>query len=171
MSAGPSHAGSTEADVRWLDDDEQAAWRGLLTMHAHLTAAMNRDLQRSAGLSLADYDVLVRLSETPDGRCRIFELGQALGWEKSRLSKQLGRMETRDLVVREDCQEDRRGNFAVLTDSGRGALVRAAPAHVAFVRRVVFDQLSAPQLAALRRLTTVVLDALDGTGPEGPSAR
>ena len=144
----------------WLTDDEQRAWRGLLQMSAQLDARLNRDLQQTGGLSLADYDVLVALSEAPDGRLRVFEIARALCWEQSRLSHHLARMQKRGLVVREECRSDRRGAFAVLTQEGRAAIEEAAPAHVATVRELVFDGLTADQVSALDDLTSTVLERL-----------
>src|SRR3954447_2250160 len=115
---------------KWLTDDEQRAWRGLLQMTSRLDARLNRDLQQTSGLSLADYDVLVLLTEAPDGRLRVFELVGNLQWEQSRLSHHLTRMQRRGLVAREDCTTDRRGAFIVLTDAGRDAIEKAAPGHV-----------------------------------------
>lgn len=158
-------------EARWLDETEQAAWRGFLGMHAHLSARMNQELQRTAGLSLADYDVLVHLTDVPDGRRRSFELGRSLDWEKSRVSKQVTRMEARGLVVREDCEEDRRGHFVVLTDDGRRAIERAAPPHVALVRDLVFDGLSRRQVQALRDITATVLDRLESDESQDRAAR
>ena len=147
---------------RWLTGDEQRAWRGLLRMTAQLNVRMNRQLQDDFGISLADYDVLVVLSEAPDGRRRVFELTDALAWEQSRVSHQLARMQRRGLVAREECPTDARGAFAVLTEAGRGAIERAAPAHVEMVRRLVFDGLSSDQLTALTDVTARVLDRLQG---------
>ena len=145
---------------RWLTEDEQRAWRGLLRMTAQLNVRMNRQLQDDFGISLADYDVLVVLSEAPDGRRRVFELTGALAWEQSRVSHQLARMQRRGLVAREECPTDARGAFAVLTEAGRGAIERAAPAHVEMVRQLVFDGLSSDQLTALTDVTARVLDRL-----------
>jgi len=146
----------------WLTEDEQRAWRGLLRMTAQLNVRMNRQLQDDFGISLADYDVLVVLSEAPDGRRRVFELTDALAWEQSRVSHQLARMQRRGLVAREECPTDARGAFAVLTEAGRGAIERAAPAHVEMVRQLVFDGLSSDQLTALTDVTARVLDRLQG---------
>src|ERR1035441_6101939 len=82
---------------RWLTEDEQRAWRGLLRMTSQLNARMNRQLQDDYGISLADYDVLVVLSEAPAGRRRVFELADALAWEQSRVSHQLARLQRRGL--------------------------------------------------------------------------
>jgi DNA-binding MarR family transcriptional regulator len=147
--------------TRWLSDPEQRAWRGLLQMTTRLEAELNRELQEASGLSLADYDVLVPLSEQPQGRLRVFELASALGWERSRLSHHLARMQRRGLLVREDCPTDRRGAFVVLTDQGRTAIEQAAPAHVETVRRLVFEGLTDEQVRSLQTLTESVLGRLD----------
>jgi DNA-binding MarR family transcriptional regulator len=150
---------------RWLTDDEQQAWRGLLRMTSQLNARMNRQLQDDYGISLADYDALVVLSEAPAGRRRVFELADALAWEQSRVSHQLARMQRRGLVAREECPTDARGAFVVLTETGRAAIERAAPAHVETVRQLVFDGLSRDQLAALTAVSSSVLDRLQANPP------
>jgi DNA-binding MarR family transcriptional regulator len=146
---------------RWLTEDEQRAWRGLLRMTSQLNARMNRQLQDEYGISLADYEILVALSEAPGGRCRVFELAETLAWEQSRVSHQLARMQRRGLVAREECATDARGAFAVLTEAGRAAIERAAPAHVETVRQLVFDELGPDQLAALIAITSGVLNRLE----------
>jgi DNA-binding MarR family transcriptional regulator len=151
---------------QWLTDDEQHAWRSFLLVHARLSSRMNRDLQRSAGLSLADYDVMVNLADAPEGKLRAFELGDALQWEQSRLSHHLARMHRRDLVRREHCPDDGRGAFVVLTDTGRERLVAAAPAHVASVRQLVFDGLDEGSLRALTTLCDDVLARLEDDAAE-----
>ena len=150
---------------KWLTVEEQRAWRGLLQMTSQLNARMNRQLQDDYGVSLADYDVLVALSEAPEGRLRVFEIAGALAWEQSRVSHQIARMQRRGLVARQECPADARGAFAVLTDVGRAAIERAAPAHVETVRELVFDGLSRDQLAALTAITSGVLDRLQATQP------
>jgi DNA-binding MarR family transcriptional regulator len=145
---------------RWLTEEEQRAWRGLLRMTSRLNARMNRQLQDEYGISLADYEVLVALSEAPEGRLRVFETVDALAWEQSRVSHQLARMQRRGLITRQDCATDARGAFAVLTEAGRAAIERAAPAHVEMVRQLVFDGLGHDQLTALTEITTGVLDRL-----------
>jgi DNA-binding MarR family transcriptional regulator len=148
---------------RWLTEEEQRAWRGLLRMTSQLNARMNRQLLQDYGVSLADYDVLVVLSEAPEGRLRVFEVADALAWEQSRVSHQLARMQRRGLIAREGCASDARGAFAVLTEAGRAAIERAAPAHVETVRQLVFDGLTHDQLIALTEITTGVLDRLAAT--------
>lgn len=148
--------------TRWLTEDEQRAWRGLLRMTAQLNARLNRQLQEECGLSLADYEVMVVLSEAPEGRLRVFEIAGALAWEQSRVSHQLARMQRRGLVGRQECPADGRGAFAVLTEAGRAAIERAAPAHVDMVRQLVFDGLGPDELVALAAVTARVLGRLAG---------
>jgi DNA-binding MarR family transcriptional regulator len=149
--------------TRWLTEEEQRAWRGLLRMTSQLNARANRLLLQEYGISLADYEVLVALSEAPEGQLRVFEVADALAWEQSRVSHQLARMQRRDLITREGCASDARGAFAVLTTAGRAAIERAAPAHVEQVRQLVFDELSHEQVSALTEITTRVLDRLAAT--------
>ena len=142
----------------WLSAEEQHIWRGYLAMVSQLQAAMNRQLQRDCGLSLADYDVLVELSER--GPLRMYQLADALAWEQSRLSHQLRRMRDRGLVVRHGSDDDRRGATVDLTEAGRAALALAAPGHAELVRSVVFDGMSAPQLRAVSTWIEAVLKRL-----------
>jgi DNA-binding MarR family transcriptional regulator len=156
--------------TRWLDDDEQRAWRAFLRMQAQLTAQLGRQLQTESGLSLADYEVLVQLTDVPDGRMRPFELQRNLQWEQSRLSHHLTRMQRRGLITREECTEDGRGAFVVLTDAGRQAITAAAPGHVDAVRRLFFDGLTRDQIATLQRVSQQVLGQLDAAVEGGRSA-
>jgi DNA-binding MarR family transcriptional regulator len=146
---------------RWLDQREQAAWRAYLDMNAKLTARLNREMQEQSGISIADFSVLVQLSEHVDARMRVLELARALGWEKSRLSHQLTRMQQRGLIERSNCSEDRRGAFVVLTESGRITVEAAAPRHVESVRRYLFDELSAEQVEALGSISATVVGLLE----------
>lgn len=145
-------------EPRWLDEREQRAWRGYLAMQTQLHAQLNRRLQDDSGLSLADFDVLVALTDRPEVRMRVRELADTLQWERSRLSHQLSRMQRRGLVEREECEDDARGAFVVLTDEGRRTIDRAAPPHVEAVRELVFDGLDEGQVEALARIAEIVLD-------------
>jgi DNA-binding MarR family transcriptional regulator len=147
--------------TRWLEEDEQRAWRAFLRMQVQLAARLNRQLQSDAGLSLADYAVLAQLSEAPEGRLRPYELQRDLEWEQSRLSHHLARMQRRGHVRREECTVDGRGAFIALTDAGRAAIESAAPGHVEAVRRFFLDRLTRQQVAALNRISTHVLAGLD----------
>ena len=152
---------ATLTSPRWLTPREQRAWRAYLDMNARLSAQLNREMQEASGLSIADFSVLVQLSEHLDGRMRVLELAKALGWEKSRLSHQLTRMQHRGLVERSNCSEDRRGAFIVLTDAGRTAVESAAPRHVEAVRRYLFDEITDEQVDALGAIARVVAARLD----------
>lgn len=153
-------------EPRWLSEHEHRAWRSYLACYSGLMAVLERQLQRDSGLSTADYTVLVQLSEAPEQRCRHFELGEAIGWEKSRLSHHLSRMVQRGLVERAACPEDSRGGYVVLTTTGAAAIAAAAPRHVANVRRHFIDRLRADQLDALIALADSVLGGLrDQPGP------
>jgi DNA-binding MarR family transcriptional regulator len=147
--------------TRWLDPDQQRAWRAFLRMHGLLTARLNRQLQADSGLSLADYEVLVQLTEAPDGRLRPYELQRELQWEQSRLSHHLTRMQRRDLVRRDECTEDGRGAFIALSDAGRAAIESAAPGHVDAVRELFFADLTPDQVATLEKLSTAVAARLN----------
>lgn len=154
--------------TRWLTDEEQRAWRGYLTMHAQLTTQLNRQLQRDSGLSLPDFAVLVELTDQRDARMRFGALVEALQWDKSRTSHQVARMHRRGLVTREDCPDDARSTYIVLTDYGRRTVEQAAPGHVATVREFVFDQLSAQETDTLAQISERVLSRLrDGVQPPG----
>jgi DNA-binding MarR family transcriptional regulator len=146
---------------RWLEQHEQSAWRAYLDMNAKLNARLNREMQDQSGISIADFSVLVQLSEHVDGRMRVLELARGIGWEKSRLSHQLTRMQQRGLIGRSNCNEDRRGAFVVLTDQGRRTVEAAAPRHVESVRRYVFDALDADQVASLGTISAKVVELLD----------
>lgn len=144
-------------ETGWLDERQQCAWRTYLAMNAQLTARINRQLQEESELSLADYDVLVQLTDRDDTRARVLELARALQWEKSRLSHHLSRMERRGLIAREECPTDARGAFVLLTPAGREAIERAAPRHVETVRALFFEQLTPAQVDTMHTIASRVL--------------
>lgn len=148
------------AGTRWLSDEEERAWRALQFMQLRLEGELARQLAVDAGLSYSDYVVLVALTDRPDGRMRLHELGRALGWEKSRLSHHVARMERRGLVDKEPCETDRRGAFVVVTPKGRREIEAAAPGHVAAVRRLFVDRVTPAQLEAVAEVAEAVLAAL-----------
>jgi DNA-binding MarR family transcriptional regulator len=146
---------------RWLSPQEQRVWRDLLRLQRDLPARLNRQLVQDSGLSGAEYAVLVSLDEAPGQRMRPGGLMETLSWEQSRVSHQLTRMERRGLVAREDCPADGRGAYIVLTDAGRTALKSAAPGHVAMVRQLIFDRLSAEEAEQWGLLNRKILQAID----------
>jgi DNA-binding MarR family transcriptional regulator len=135
--------------TRWLNEDEQQSWRAWLSASLLLNDRLTREMQAQHGLTMADYEILVRLSEVPDRRMRMSDLAQVTLSSRSRLSHQIDRMEKAELVERQHCSDDRRGAFAVLTDQGWTTLVAAAPDHVASVREHLVDQLTPQEFAAL----------------------
>jgi DNA-binding MarR family transcriptional regulator len=134
---------------QWLDERQARAWQAYLKLNQELYAALEVQLQRDSGLSGADYTVLVPLSTASAGVLRTRELGTEIGWDRSRLSHQISRMERRGLVAREECSEDGRGSMVRLTDTGRSAIEGAAPAHAETVRGHFFDRLSDDELDTL----------------------
>jgi DNA-binding MarR family transcriptional regulator len=152
----------------WLTDSEQCAWRSFLNMQAELRRRLNRQLLREAGLSEADYGVLVQLTEAPAGRLRVFELRDATGWEKSRMTHQVTRMVERGLLERQACQEEPRGQFVALTDTGRAAIEKAAPTHVGHVRRWFIDHITPEEMAMLTDISVRVRKRLAEDDPGIP---
>jgi len=148
-------------DFRWLTAEEQRVWRRWMTLNAQLSATLQRELQDDAGLSTQDYEVLVHLTDTPEGRTRVTDLARLMQWERSRVSHHVTRMERRRLVQRLECAEDGRGAFVVITPQGRAAIEQAAPGHVNTVRRLVFDVLSPEEVNAFGTIIEKALAQLD----------
>jgi DNA-binding MarR family transcriptional regulator len=148
---------ATGAEPRWLDADEQKAWRAWLYSTQLLTERLNAELQHDTGIPHAYYEILVQLSETPGRMMRMSELADRCLSSRSRLSHAVSRLEERGWIRRQVCEEDARGQLAVLTDEGFAALEAAAPVHVESVRRNLFDQLSENQIAAMRDIGETLL--------------
>jgi DNA-binding MarR family transcriptional regulator len=143
--------------TRWLDDEEQPAWRAFVAASRYVFDQLDRQLQSDAGMPHAYYEILVRLSDAPGHSMRMSELAALTGSSRSRLSHAVARLEERGWVRRTDCLDDRRGQLAVLTDAGFAALRSAAPGHVGAVRAHVLDRLSPTQIRQLRRISEAVL--------------
>lgn len=148
------------AEPRWLDEREAHLWQAYRHLNRQLYAALEEQLLRDAGLSAADYHVLVPLSEASAGVLRARDLGIEIGWDRSRLSHHVSRMEKRGLVVREECSEDGRGSMVRLTPAGRKAIEGAAPEHAETVRRYLFDLLSDREIDTLTRVFDRLLEKL-----------
>jgi DNA-binding MarR family transcriptional regulator len=151
---------SDGAEPRWLDADEQKAWRAWLYSSQLLTERLNAELQHTTGIPHAYYEILVQLSETPGRMLRMSQLADRCLSSRSRLSHAVSRLEERGWIRRQVCEEDARGQLAVLTDEGFAALEAAAPLHVESVRRHLFDQLSPAQVTALRDIGETLLEHL-----------
>jgi DNA-binding MarR family transcriptional regulator len=147
------------AQPRWLDDHQQHVWQAYLHLNQDLYAFLEQQLVRD-GLSGPDYKVLHPLSEAPGGLLRARELGIEIGWDRSRLSHHLGRMEKRGLIAREECAEDGRGLMVRLTDVGRTAIETAAPQHAENVQRYFFDLVSNKELETLAAVFDRLLENL-----------
>lgn len=145
----------------WLTEQEMAVWRHWLRAQTELPAAMSRGLSVDSELSLQDYETLVHLTESEEGRLRISVLADQMHWERSRLSHHLRRMAGRGLVAKEECGEDGRGAFVAVTESGRQALADAAPGHVQVVRDVFFAGATQEELRVLDRFLERVLERTD----------
>jgi DNA-binding MarR family transcriptional regulator len=155
-----------EAEPRWLDAREREVWLALRRLMWGLPPAIDRQLTRDSRLSGPEYSVLATLSECPDGVLRSGTAAQELGWERSRLSHILKRMEAKGLILRTCSADDARGQDVHLTDAGRAAIVDAAPGHVEFVRRTVFDPLTAEQQDLLREACSRIIDAASAVEAE-----
>lgn len=150
--------------ARWLDDQEQRTWRSLVASTALLDVALDRQLQRDAGITHAAYAILARLSEADNQTLHMHELAQATNSSQSRLSHAAARLEDQGLIARSRCPDSGRAVHATLTDAGRQLVVDAAPAHVALVRRLIFDRLDSAQVKALEDISRAILDALADEG-------
>lgn len=133
-------------------------WRGFIQLRHTLDQAIERQLA-DEGLSTADYELLVPLSEAPGHVLRARDLGRTVGWGRSRLAHQLRRMEQRGLVRRFDCPTDARGTMVELTPAGYDVIVAAAPGHVETVRRCFIDLLDAAEIKALTTIAAKVAAA------------
>jgi DNA-binding MarR family transcriptional regulator len=156
----PTRAAESESP-RWLDDEQQVAWRAFNSMMIRLRWAQECQLQRDAGLSFIEYHALAMLSEQPDHTIRMSELAQLTNASLSRLSHLVKRLEQRELVRREPDPADGRFTNAILTPTGLCLLVASAPAHVAKVRELVIDALSPAELRQLGAASERILERVE----------
>jgi len=150
------------ASTPWLTDDEQHAWRSLAAVTTLLPAALENQLQHDAGLTHFGYRVLAMLSEAPGRAVRMSELAALSNGSQSRLSHMVARLERNGWVSRERSTQDGRGHVCSLTPAGYDKLVGAAPGHVGAVRELVFDALTAEQVAQLDAICSALLARLAG---------
>ncbi len=147
-------------EARWLDDDEQHAWRQLAAVVLKLPAELERQLQRDAGMSHFEYWVCALLSEAPGRQLRLGHLAAQANASISRVSHVVTRLEKRGWVTRAPCPDDARATMAVLTDEGWQQVVAAAPGHAEAVRSLVFDGLDEQGVADMARVCEAIADRL-----------
>ncbi len=157
----------TAMEPNWLNPAEGRAWQAFVYAHQQIEAHLSRRLQQS-GLSGADYEVLAALSAHDGNRMSARHLGNALSWEKSRLSHQVRRMQKDGLVVREPNPDDARSTMICLLPAGRAAIEKAAPGHVADVRRNFIDLFTPAELDTLATLNERILNHL-ATNRDSPA--
>jgi len=144
-----------------LSDQDWAVWRDFMTMSGQLSRELDRRLQSDAGISHADYSVLLMLQQADDHQVRTGELAELLAWEKSRVSHQVARMEARQLVERTECPTDGRGTWIAPTSEGRRVLLGAMRNHNRTIRELFFEALRDDQRAAIGDASLHVLDKLN----------
>ncbi|AEV81571.1 MarR family transcriptional regulator [Actinoplanes sp. SE50] len=146
-------------DTRWLSSPEMAAWLNLTQLLMLLPSALDRQLRDDAGIPHAYYQILANLSAAPGHQMRMTDLARMVGTTTSRLSHAVTSLEQRGWLCRRACPFDKRGQIAALTEAGMAVLEAAAPGHVAEVRRLIFDHLSATEVDQLREITGKILPA------------
>ena len=141
-----------------LDPADWAMWREVSSMRSGIERALEQRLQRDAGISGADFDVLHSLVDAEGHRLRAGALAESLGWEKSRISHQVRRMTERGLVERAECPTDLRGTWVVLTPAGADAFATASCGYVETLEQVFFSRLRDDEKTGLRRIAASVMD-------------
>ncbi|MET1061509.1 MAG: MarR family transcriptional regulator [Aeromicrobium sp.] len=152
----------TMTDTPWLDTDQQRVWRAYLGGTTVLMDRLDRDLRTAHGLSMPEYEILVRLSESPDRSIRMAELADAVSHSRSRVTHTIARLEREGIVRRGQCSEDGRGVSAVLTDHGFSVLEQAAHTHVRGVHDYLIQAAGAEDLEAMGRIMQKVVEQLHG---------
>ena len=162
-----TQATRTLAGTRWLNAEQQIAWRAFVSGATRLFDQLDRDLRLRFGISLPEYEVLVRLSEAPDRQLRMAELASSLSHSRSRVTHTVARLEKTGAVSRGACATDGRGVVATLTDTGWELLADAAPVHVAGVRDYLIDLADDADVAAVGRVFDATSRHLgtDGVSP------
>ena len=149
------------ATLAVLTDEERNLWRSFYLMRRQLELTLERRLQADAGISSADYEILIPLFDDPTKRLRAGQIGDITGWEKSRVSHQISRMEQRGLVKREECGDDARGVWVALTSDGTSAVLGAMPDRAAAVRENFFDLLTDEEKLVLKSISVKVLEHIN----------
>ncbi|WP_309617456.1 MarR family winged helix-turn-helix transcriptional regulator [Salinibacterium sp.] len=140
---------------------EQELWRVFSAMRRQLELAMERRLQSDAAISTADFDILSALIEEPGHRLRSGRIADLIGWERSRVSHQITRMQQRGLLHRQECGDDARGVWIALSANGRRSVLGAVDEHRAAVREYFFDALTEEEKATIAEASRKVLDRIN----------
>lgn len=157
--------GGEARETHWLDEGQQRSWRGLVLGSQLLFDRLDDDLRRHHGLSLVEFEILVRLSER-GGHLRMAQLAESLAHSRSRVTHTIRRMEKAGLVERADSPDDGRGVVAIMTERGRLLLENVAPTHVNGVRDYIVDLATPEDFEALGRVMNAVADHLIAGHPE-----
>ena len=157
--------------TRWLDDEERVAWVRLAAVVELLPGVLEAQLKRDADLTHFEYWVLAMLSEAPQRTLRMTALASRTSATLSRLSHVVTRLESRGLLERFPCPEDRRATNAQLTPAGWDLVVASAPGHLETVRTYVVDALTPRQIAQLTAIAGAILDRVDPDGAVLPQYR
>ncbi len=152
---------SSQADGPWLTPDELASWLSVVRLITRLPWAIDAQLQRDADLSMVEYMTMAMLADAPEWTMRMSELADRASVSLSRLSHLVKRLESRDYVRREPDPTDGRFTNAILLPAGMRKLESAAPGHVAYVRHLVVDNLSAERLRRLGQDAERILRRID----------
>ena len=153
---------TTRTDTPWLTAEQQRIWRAFLGGITVMMDQLDRDLRTQHDLSLAEYEILVRLSEAPNRSIRMAELASAVAHSRSRITHTISRLERDGIVRRDQCSEDGRGVSAVLTDHGFSVLEKAAHTHVRGVHEYLIENAPPEEFAALGRIMDRVTETLHG---------
>ncbi|MDQ1589201.1 MAG: hypothetical protein QOJ77_2366 [Microbacteriaceae bacterium] len=156
--ANPMHRPSRRSPTA----DELRTWRTFIETADELRSILSARLQSESGLSSGDYAVLLALTEADDQHMRSSELAVRIGWERSRLSHHLGRMERRELILRSECATDNRGAEITLTPVGAEAFRQASAPHLHAIRELFIDALTPDQLAGAREIADALHAHLAG---------
>jgi DNA-binding MarR family transcriptional regulator len=154
---------SADQATRWLDAEEQAAWRSYLRAVRLLDEELRRGLEEH-GLSHPEYEILVRLSERDGHVMRMSELAAGVVSSRSRLTHTVARLERAGLVQRRACTRDGRGVECLLTTKGFEVLAAAAHTHVSQVRTHLLDAMTREQFLAMGVALGQVSKRLDPHG-------
>jgi len=161
MTARRQPAPTDEHAELWLSPGELAAWLSVARLLTRLPWAIDGQLQRDAGLSMIEYMAMAKLAESPELTLRMSWLAEATSVSLSRLSHMVKRLEAQGFVRREPDPADGRFTNAILLPAGMRKMESAAPVHVAFIRHLVVDNLSAERLRRLGQDAERILQRID----------